>query len=76
MMNEERRDGSLLLGLHALAQQNGDGLVPELHALLAGRRDAPADMTNVVAMPVRPQLGAEAAVSQDEPGRVLAFRRR
>jgi hypothetical protein len=42
MMNEERRDGSLLLGLHALAQQKGDGLVPELHALLAGQRDAPA----------------------------------
>jgi len=30
MMNEERRDTSLFIGLHKLAEQNGDGLVPEL----------------------------------------------
>lgn len=74
MMSEERRDSSLLIGLHKLAEQNGDGLVPELYALLAGRRDAPADMTNVVPMPSRTRSTTQ-VTSQDETGQVLAFRR-
>jgi hypothetical protein len=54
MTTKEPRDGSLLIGLHKLAEQNGDGLVPELFALLTGQtargEDAmPAD--NVVAFP-------------------------
>ncbi|MDP9813286.1 hypothetical protein J2W42_006157 [Rhizobium tibeticum] len=43
-MNEERLDGVMMIGLHKLAAQRGDGLVPELYDLLlrnARRRDYP-----------------------------------
>ena len=72
MMNEERPDAGLFIGLHKLAQQNGDGLVPELYELLTRR--AEPDMTNVVAFPA----GAKSHYSDvpaAEAGRVLAFRR-
>ncbi|MGK6316485.1 hypothetical protein [Neorhizobium sp. DT-125] len=73
-MNEERRDVSLFIGLHKLAEQNGDGLVPELYALLTARAEAQADMTNVVPFPA----GVKSHYSDVPPaeaGRVLAFRR-
>lgn len=73
-MNEERRDTSLFIGLHKLAAQNGDGLVPELYALLTARAEAAADNTNVVAFPggLKSQ---PSELSSDEAGKVLAFRR-
>ncbi len=74
MMNEERRDTSLFIGLHKLAEQNGDGLVPELYALLTARAEAAADMTNVVVLPKSPKA-ALADVAKGESARVLAFRR-
>lgn len=78
MMNEERPDVSLFIGLHKLAEQNGDGLVPELYALLTARAEAATDttpdMTNVVAFPAG--LAAQASdIPPAEAGRVLAFRR-
>lgn len=74
MMNEERRDTSLFIGLHKLAEQNGDGLVPELYALLTRRAEAAADMTNVVVLP-KTVRGVETEVSPAESARVLAFKR-
>ena len=74
MMNEEPRDRTLLIGLHKLAEQNGDGLVPELYALLSARAEAQPELTNVVALPAASRSRV-ADVSADEPGRVLAFRR-
>ena len=38
-MSDERPDGFMMIGLHKLAAQNGDGLVPELYALLTRRAD-------------------------------------
>ncbi len=73
-MNEERRDVSLFIGLHKLAAQNGDGLVPELYALLSARAEAAADMTNVVAFPAGSKSPAP-DVPDDETGKVLAFKR-
>nr|WP_105400911.1 hypothetical protein [Neorhizobium sp. T7_12] len=73
-MNEERRDTSLFIGLHKLAEQNGDGLVPELYALLTRRAEAAADMTNVVVLP-KMVRGSETEVSPAESARVLAFKR-
>ncbi len=73
-MNEERRDTSLFIGLHKLAAQNGDGLVPELYALLTARAEAAADNTNVVAFPT----GLKSQSSDlpvKETGKVLSFRR-
>lgn len=47
MMKEDRPDPALYIGLHKLAQQNGEGLVPELYALLS-RTDEDTVATNVV----------------------------
>ncbi|WJR65799.1 hypothetical protein QTA58_16390 [Neorhizobium sp. CSC1952] len=77
-MNEERRDVGLFIGLHKLAEQNGDGLVPELYALLTARAEAAAnmasDMTNVVTFPADLKSHASGMLPAGE-GRVLAFRR-
>jgi hypothetical protein len=73
MMREERPDSSLFIGLHKLAEQNGDGLVPELYALLT--QNAPAsDMTNVVTFPADRREASREAVA-NTPARILAFRR-
>jgi hypothetical protein len=74
MMNEERRDTSLFIGLHKLAEQNGDGLVPELYALLTRRTEAAADMTNVVVLPKTVQ-GTVVEAASAESARVLSFKR-
>ncbi len=74
MMREERPDASLFIGLHKLAEQNGDGLVPELYALLADRQQMEADMTNVVSFPAGRREASSQAVPA-APGRVLSFRR-
>lgn len=72
-MRDEHADSSLLIGLHKLAEQNGDGMVPELYALLAERRQADRDMANVVPLP----RGRDAAssVAPRGPSRILSFRR-
>ncbi|MFC3075395.1 hypothetical protein [Shinella pollutisoli] len=51
-MNDERPEAFMMIGLHKLAQQNGDGLVPELYALLT-RRAAMMEAPNVTEFPVR-----------------------
>lgn len=73
MMNEERRDMSLFIGLHKLAEQNGDGLVPELYALLSARAEAGPDMTNVVTFPA--SVSQKSVMPPEQTGRLLAFRR-
>ncbi|MFB9947768.1 hypothetical protein ACFFP0_02860 [Rhizobium puerariae] len=74
-MSEERRDMSLFIGLHKLAEQNGDGLVPELYALLSTRAAQP-DMTNVVPLAAMPRLTRNVPVADDGQGVVLAFQKR
>ena len=39
-MNDQRPDAFMMIGLHKLAAQNGDGLVPELYELLTRRSTA------------------------------------
>lgn len=73
-MKEERPDASLFIGLHKLAEQNGDGLVPELYALLSERAQA-ADMTNVVAFPGGRRDAPAADILQDGSAKVLSFHR-
>jgi len=41
----------MMIGLHKLAAQNGDGLVPELYALLT-RRSEMLESANVTAFPI------------------------
>ena len=50
-MNEERPEAFMMIGLHKLAAQNGDGLVPELYALLTRRADM-LDSENVTEFPL------------------------
>lgn len=76
-MREERPDASLFIGLHKLAEQSGDGLVPELYYLVADRRQDAGDAacgTNVVTFPHNPPRRAREA-GRDPRGEVLAFRR-
>jgi hypothetical protein len=73
MMREERPDASLFIGLHKLAEQNGDGLVPELYALLADRQQVEPDLTNVVAFPTD-RVKAFPKAAPDAPASILAFR--
>ncbi|MGD9477538.1 hypothetical protein [Shinella sp. G-2] len=62
-MNDERPEAFMMIGLHKLAAQNGDGLVPELYALLTRR----ADMLQSANVTEFPLLNAR------PPARVAAF---
>ncbi|MGQ3210873.1 MAG: hypothetical protein ACT6U0_01625 [Shinella sp.] len=50
-MNDERPEAFMMIGLHKLAAQNGDGLIPELYALLT-RRAEMLESENVTEFPV------------------------
>jgi hypothetical protein len=70
-MKDQRPEGFVMIGLHKLAAQNGDGLVPELYELLMKNAERQADYPNVTEFPywqtrmpgVEPErpLGREAA---------------
>lgn len=49
-MSEDRSDGFTMIGLHKLASLNGEGLVPEIYALISPR-DTAQRGANVVAFP-------------------------
>ena len=72
-MRDGHPDPSLLIGLHKLAEQTGDGLVPELYALLAERRQPEGNMTNVVPFPRERSFAPSAAPRGTS--KVLSFRR-
>ncbi|QRI66097.1 hypothetical protein JQ506_13255 [Shinella sp. PSBB067] len=61
-MSDERPEAFMMIGLHKLAAQNGDGLVPELYALLARRADMleSANATEFPVQSVRPPARAAA----------------
>ncbi len=44
-------DGFMLIGLHKLAAQNGEGLVPELYELLMRRAEEQRRAANVATFP-------------------------
>ncbi|WP_439624256.1 hypothetical protein [Shinella sp.] len=51
-MNDKRPEAFMMIGLHKLAAQNGDGLVPELYALLTRRAEV-LETENVTEFPVQ-----------------------
>lgn len=51
-MSDERPEAFMMIGLHKLAAQNGDGLVPELYALLTRRAEI-MESANVTEFPAR-----------------------
>jgi hypothetical protein len=62
-VSDERPEAFMMIGLHKLAAQNGDGLVPELYALLTRRADM-LESGNVAEFPLH---------SARRPARVAAF---
>ncbi|MDL2405379.1 hypothetical protein PY650_06845 [Rhizobium calliandrae] len=50
-MTDKGPDGFMMIGLHKLASQNGDGLVPELYELLMRRAEEQRQVSNVTAFP-------------------------
>jgi hypothetical protein len=62
-VNDERPESFMMIGLHKLAAQNGDGLIPELYALLT-RRAEMLDSVNVTEFPV---------ASARPPARIASF---
>ena len=50
-MSDERPEAFMMIGLHKLAAQNGDGLVPELYAFMARRAEI-MESENVTVFPV------------------------
>ncbi|WP_244617939.1 MULTISPECIES: hypothetical protein [Rhizobium] len=77
-MNDDQPDRSLFIGLHKLAQQNGDGLVPELYDLLTRRPDELPEGNGILRFPIgrtRPagQAHGEAEIAFE--GKVIALRR-
>lgn len=74
MMKEERPDASLFIGLHKLAEQNGEGLVPELYELLVSRSRDNRDDDNIIRFPAQAIVSATTVPSW-EAGKILPFRR-
>ncbi|OHV81407.1 hypothetical protein [Ensifer sp. LCM 4579] len=52
-MNDERPDQMMMIGLHKLASQFGDGLVPELYELLTRRARMLEDNPGLAEFPAR-----------------------
>lgn len=73
MRDEQRPDATLFIGLHKLAEQNGDGLVPELYEIMADRARKEAG-SNVVRFPSHASVSATTVPSW-EADKVLPFRR-
>lgn len=73
-MRDERPDTSLLIGLHKLAERNGEGLVPELYEILASRSREDRRDDNVIRFPAHATVSATTVPSW-EAGKVLLFRR-
>ena len=79
-MNDERPEAFMMIGLHKLAEQNGDGLVPELYALLTRRAQMLEDNPNVTEFPVHEtrlparSMPYDAAVALEDHGdNIIAF---
>lgn len=77
-MNDERPDQVMMIGLHKLASQCGDGLVPELYELLTRRARMLEDNPNVAEFPAwqTRQPGRDApGLAPPSEGVILPFRR-
>lgn len=75
-MNNKRPEGFLMIGLHKLAAQNGDGLVPELYELLSRNAGDPQH-ANVTDFPIHEaRMPGETSQIRSNGDNVIAFRRR
>ncbi|MFK3965169.1 hypothetical protein ACI2KT_16355 [Ensifer adhaerens] len=77
-MNEERPDLAMMIGLHKLAAQQGDGLVPELYEILTRRARMVEENTNVAEFPTwqaRAPVRDPFGLAEPKEGTILAFPR-
>lgn len=75
-MNNERPDQVTMIGLHKLAAQFGDGLVPELYELLLRRTSMIDDNPNITAFPahqVRPPARTAFGLASAPRDNILPF---
>ncbi|MBP1861232.1 hypothetical protein [Rhizobium herbae] len=75
-MNNERPDQFMMIGLHKLASQFGDGLVPELYELLSRRARMVEDNPNVAEFPAwqsRPPARAPLGLAPEPRDNILPF---
>ncbi|OBZ92500.1 hypothetical protein ADU59_25945 [Pararhizobium polonicum] len=75
-MNNERPDQFAMIGLHKLASQCGDGLVPELYELLSRRASMVEGNPNVTEFPAwqaRPPARAVFGVAPEPRDNILPF---
>ncbi|PST22368.1 hypothetical protein C7U60_14240 [Mesorhizobium plurifarium] len=75
-MHDERPDQMTMIGLHKLASQFGDGLVPELYELLTRRARMLEESPNVTEFPAwqaRPPARDPLGLAPASEGTVLPF---
>jgi hypothetical protein len=75
-MSDERPDQYMMIGLHKMAAQFGDGLVPELYELLTRRSSVAEESLNVVAFPVsqaRPPVHGTFALAPLVQDNIVSF---
>ncbi|MCO5732124.1 hypothetical protein [Rhizobium sp. SSA_523] len=77
-MIDDRRDNTFLIGLHKLAQQNGEGLVPELYDLLTRRPDEWPEGDKIMRFPIGRTRLPNAQMPDDldgAPAQIIPLRR-
>ncbi|WP_426122166.1 hypothetical protein [Pararhizobium sp. PWRC1-1] len=75
-MSNERPDHYMMIGLHKLAAQSGDGLVPELHELMSRRARMVEDNPNVTEFPAwqaRPPARSALGLAPEPRDNILPF---
>ena len=75
-MSDQTPNEFLMIGLHKLAAERGDGLIPELAALYADRQRRTMESSNVVRFPEELTSPASAFAGEQVVGNdnVIAFR--
>ncbi|MFB2550114.1 hypothetical protein [Ensifer soli] len=72
-MDDRRPDSFTMIGLHKLASQFGDGLVPELYELLAARAQRPPNVTDFPVEETRPPLSPSPVAGAPGRDNVIRF---
>ncbi|WP_438752537.1 hypothetical protein [Pararhizobium sp. O133] len=75
-MSNERPDQFMMIGLHKLASQFGDGLVPELYELLSNRARMAEENPNVTEFPAwqsRPPVRLPLGLAPESRDNILSF---
>jgi hypothetical protein len=72
-MSNERPDQFMMIGLHKLASQFGDGLVPELYELLSRMVEDNPNVTEFPAWQSRPPARSALGLAPEPRDNILPF---